>query len=596
MKKTYRIIKLGLEGNIKYLIFYIFVVVSIMCVSLGSTFVQKDIVNIAEENCRDGHLSSRFVLECLLFTLMLFFTNASRFLHTYVHNSLSQNVEIRLNKCLMYRSYMTMHDEFYRTEFLKKYSYICKNMNRISRYILNVINTLFNHVLTLIIIIYTFARYTLSFSLFFLFTLVIYSITAIFTSKKRYQMSKEQIGYQREADYYSEVLMKKEYSKELRLYKSKNFFLGIWNKVYKRLFVERYKLTNKNSALGMLTEIVSFGCQAFVMYLLIRKCCLGEIGLGDFVLLIGLIEKSKSSIKFVVENIIAGTYEVAMYMNDYVDYVLPITEKEKQDIKNGIPELTSKNDEFKKLTVENVSYKYPNGEKNAVNRATIEVNQGEVVCILGYNGSGKSTLIKLLTGILSPQEGVVKINGKQLSAENKIPFSEYFGMAFQDFPRYSLSVKETVGIGKVEKMKDENALRKAYEKTGLMHLFENYQKKDEVILGKEYADDGIDLSGGEWQQVILTQAHMGEPPVLIFDEPTASLDPIAEMKILGNFREMVENRTAILISHRIGFARIADRIIVMDNGEIKEQGSHDELMQKMGLYYKMFSTLQELYI
>lgn len=135
----------------------------------------------------------------------------------------------------------------------------------------------------------------------------------------------------------------------------------------------------------------------------------------------------------------------------------------------------------------------------------------------------------------------------------------------------------------------------AYKTTGLNRLFQKYSAGDNIILGKEYDEEGVELSGGEWQQVILSQAHMGQPELIIFDEPTASLDPIEEMNIIKNMKEELKGRTAILISHRIGFARIADHILMMKDGELIEQGSHDELLQNNGYYTQLFQAMQQLY-
>ncbi len=597
MKKTIKVMMLGLRGNLKYVFSYVIIVLSITCISIGSTMIQKEIINTAERDLVTGVLSKRFVVGCIVFSIMLFLVNASKFLHTYVHNLVQQNIEIKLKKCLMFSSYKTPHDEFYKTDFQKKYSFVCKNMQNISRYILSVLNTVFNHGVSIVTISVIFLLYVPELFVYMIAIAVIYAVTYIYTSKKKYNMSKEQIGYQREADYYSDVLMKKEHAKEIRLYGVQHAFVDMWKSIYQKLFRERYKLANKNNRLTMLTEYVSFFCQAGVMFLLVYKCYIRAINLGEFVLLFGLLEKCKVNILFVVNNIIAGTYEVSLYMNDYADFVFPISkEADKQIQECRIGEETRFFGEFQHMSIENISYKYPNGDKEAVHEVSFNINKGEIVCILGYNGSGKTTLVKLLSGILTPQNGLLKINDVDCSLCKKEDLFQYYGIAFQDFPRYSLSVHDTVGIGKIERLNNEQEIIDAYNRTGLNHVIENKSLSYEVILGKEYDAEGIDLSGGEWQQVILTQAHMGKPDILVFDEPTASLDPIEEMKILENLRLQIEDRTAILISHRIGFARIADRIVVLDDGRLVEQGSHDELLSRKGIYYKMFTTLQELYV
>jgi ABC-type multidrug transport system fused ATPase/permease subunit len=223
------------------------------------------------------------------------------------------------------------------------------------------------------------------------------------------------------------------------------------------------------------------------------------------------------------------------------------------------------------------------------------LKKGEIVSILGYNGSGKTTMSKILCGLLEDYKGEVTINGINIASFDKEELYKYFGVAFQEFSKYSISLKENVAIGMIEKLKDEKEISKAIQKGNLGSFINKLPQGEATILGKEYDEKGQDLSGGQWQRIILSRAYMGDPEVLLLDEPTASIDPIEEMRMLNHFKDIIKGKTALMISHRIGFARLSHRICVMENGEIIEDGSHDELMKLRGKYYELFTSQKELY-
>ena len=226
---------------------------------------------------------------------------------------------------------------------------------------------------------------------------------------------------------------------------------------------------------------------------------------------------------------------------------------------------------------------------------SFNIKKGEIVCILGYNGSGKSTLINLALGLSHPQKGVIFINGNDMNEEPHDKVSRYYGVAFQDFARFSLSLKENVTIGRVEKVPTDFDLEQAFDKGGLQTVISRLPQKDDTIIGKQYDDNGIELSGGEWQRIALARAYYGDPEIVVLDEPTASIDPLQELRILENIRRYLDGKTAILVSHRIGLSRLADRILFMKNGEIVEEGTPEELLKANGEYAKMFNAQKELY-
>jgi ABC-type multidrug transport system fused ATPase/permease subunit len=250
---------------------------------------------------------------------------------------------------------------------------------------------------------------------------------------------------------------------------------------------------------------------------------------------------------------------------------------------------------FEKMELSHVTYAYPNQEGRAVDGVSLTVRKGEIVSLLGYNGSGKSTLSKLMCGMLEDYGGTIRLNGRDIKEMEREELFRYFGVGFQDYTRYSLTLRENVGFGCVEKMGDEAEIDRAAEKGNLKEVLQYLPNGKDSVIGKEYDASGQELSGGQWQRVILSRAYMGGPEFLILDEPTASIDPLEEMRMLADFREICRGKTALLISHRIGFARLSDRICVMENGRIVEDGGHEALMKLKGRYYTLFTAQQALY-
>ena len=321
----------------------------------------------------------------------------------------------------------------------------------------------------------------------------------------------------------------------------------------------------------------------------------GNLDIGEMT----LIQTAGTSLVFAASQFKRPTkyiIQFTQYAPTMIEMLYPLSKEEIKDMKEqSYPDFELKLGDFKSLSLDNVNYKYPSKTSNAVNDINLKINRGEIISILGYNGSGKTTTCKLLSGVLSPTSGKVLFNDQDVEELDKKEYYKYFGIGFQDFAKYSLSLKDNIGFGRIEDLENTDALNSAIEKTNLSNIIEKLPNGVDTNLGKEYDKDGQDLSGGQWQRIILARAYMGSPEILILDEPTASIDPFEEERMLDEFRYALEGKTAILISHRISFARLADRIVMMKDGMIIEEGSHLELLKKKGYYYDLFTSQQLLY-
>lgn len=234
------------------------------------------------------------------------------------------------------------------------------------------------------------------------------------------------------------------------------------------------------------------------------------------------------------------------------------------------------------MELQQVSFSYGDHPK-ALNNINLRVGQGETIVLVGENGSGKSTLAKIMAGLLKPTEGMVRTNGAIATA------------AFQDYAKFEFSVRENVGIGDVSRLDDHDKIREALVKGHINHIIERYPKQLDTILGKKFDADGIDMSEGQWQKVAISRAFMRDADFIIFDEPSASLDALSEIQQFRNIGKYFRGKSVVLISHRIGIAKLADRIIFMKQGEIVEEGSHEELMRLNGEYSEFFMNQAKWY-
>jgi len=408
-------------------------------------------------------------------------------------------------------------------------------------------------------------------------------------------LNEEYINAERQGNYYRDLLSSRNHAKELRIFRLQNKFLQNWDKWYKEYTISKYKFEVKATILSNISSIIqlimTYGLTVYFLYLVYTQ----KLAIGDFVFLNSIMWFLTFSIGNIINILSKDLAENYQYTEKYENFTGKASLAMLKNISEATLKINNDNEEFESLTFENVGYKYPHGEKDAVKNLNFTMKKGEIISILGYNGSGKSTFSKLMCGLLEDYTGAIKLNGKDIKSYDKESLYRYFGIGFQDFTKYSISLKENVAVGMVESFNDENHINKAIEKGNLQEVIKKLPGGMDTILGKEYDKAGEDLSGGQWQRVILSRAYMGEPNVLILDEPTAAIDPIEEMRMLNQFKDIVKDKTALLISHRIGFARMSSRICIMDGGQIIESGTHEELLSLRGKYYELFTSQEQLY-
>lgn len=400
--------------------------------------------------------------------------------------------------------------------------------------------------------------------------------------KRQYSMRRAQTALERRKDYLWEVLTGKSTVKELRMLETEGYIREKWAQARDSVMEETFRFEMKNANGFLLGDLFKLSGVAVSIALSIYLVDTGLISLGQFAACIAAF----GSFQFMAEsvmNLLAWQKGRADFAGDYYDFFENEAETEDGEKYPGLQE---------NIELKEVSFRYPSGEKEALSRVSLTIRKGERVVIVGENGSGKTTLSKIIAGIYRPGEGQVLYDGRDTAAYGRDSFYKRFSVIQQNFVKYQFTMRENVGISMPSQVHNDERLMKSAEAAGIGKVVKRIGGLD-VCLGREF--DGAELSGGEWQKVAIARGLNKDAEVIILDEPTSALDPLVEYDILTKFLEITKGKTSVIISHRIGLGRFADRIIVMKNGKMAQTGTHDQLLAQGGEYSRMWHEQAKWY-
>ena len=387
--------------------------------------------------------------------------------------------------------------------------------------------------------------------------------------------------------YLETVLAREDHAKEVKLYGLGPLLLERYRNIFNTLYRDDRDLTIRRDGwgfgLGLLGTLTLYAAYVWIA----MSTVMARITLGQMTMYLMLFRQGQSAVSAML-SAIGGMYEDNLYLSTLYEYLeTPVPPS------TGTAQIGATPSDG--IRFERVSFTYPGASEPALHDIDLHIKPGESLALVGQNGSGKTTLIKLLTRLYSPDSGRVLLDGTDLRDWDENALLQRVGVIFQDFARYQMRVGENVGVGDVTAFENAERWREASDKGMASEFIDTLPAGFDTQLGKWFRD-GRELSGGQWQKIALARAFMrSRADILVLDEPTAAMDAEAEATIFEHFRELAGGRIAILISHRFSTVRMADQIIVIQDGRIKERGSHEQLMAQAGHYAHLFSLQAQGY-
>ena len=383
-------------------------------------------------------------------------------------------------------------------------------------------------------------------------------------------------------DYLRYVGASDEMAKEVKLFTLSDFLVGRYAKLSDQFYDANKRLAIKRNIVSTLFVTVGtlgyYGAYAVTIYLTV----LGRFTIGALTFLAGSFRQSRDLIQRILLSV-SQVFEQSLYLSDLFTFFDVQPRVTSAPGARPVPVPIREGFDFR-----DVGFRYPGSERWAVRHLTFRFEPGERIALVGENGAGKTTLVKLLARLYDPDEGRILLDGIDLREYDLASVRSNIGVIFQDFVRYDFVLKENIGVSQVDKLDDDARLREAARRSLADTVATRLEKGYDQMLGRRF-EGGVELSGGEWQKVALGRAYMRDAQVLILDEPTASLDARAEYEVFSRFAELTRGRMAVLISHRFSTVRMADRILVLQGGELVDQGTHEELVARRGLYAELFN-------
>lgn len=418
--------------------------------------------------------------------------------------------------------------------------------------------------------------------------------TAIITfsyRKKNFLYMRRRSKDRRQMNYYSDLMVNKDMVKEIRMFHLADTFTDWYREVFGHYYKGMRRLIVRENIWHIVTALLSSLINCLFFALIAFQVFEGKIRIGDYSLYTGALTSIASTVSSLI-NVSATVYEGTLFIDNLITFmkekprVVPMTDTP-AEVQYGQPHT---------IVFEDVSFSYPGSDRQVLKHISLTLRPGETTVLVGLNGAGKTTFIKLLTRLYDPTEGRILLDGKDLREYRVEDLYRLFGIIFQDFGKYAVNVRENIRFGDIARQEDEEAIREAARQADADDFIGRLPQTYETPLMRIFEPDGIELSIGQWQKLAIARAFYSNSDILILDEPTASLDPMAEQEIFDQFDRLRRDKTTIFVSHRLSSATVASKILVLEYGELVEEGTHRELMAKRGKYYELFHTQASRYM
>ena len=409
--------------------------------------------------------------------------------------------------------------------------------------------------------------------------------------RKNFMYMRRRSKARRQMAYYSNTVTNKDLTKEIRLFDLSDTFIAHYKNTFENYFKGIKKLITDEGAWHIGLAGVSSAVNCYLFLYIARMVYKGILKIGDYSFYTGALKSISSGFTTLIDTT-ASIYEGTLFIDNMITFM-----NEEQTV---VPRLAEPAHVRRHcghtIELRNVSFRYPGTERMVIRNVNLTLREGETAVLVGLNGAGKTTLIKLITRLYDPTEGEIFLDGRDIRDYDLNELYRMFGIIFQDFGKYAVSVNENIAFGDIRKGIDEDDIALAAKRSNADTFIDKLPDGYNTPLMRYFEDNGIELSIGQWQKLSIARAFYSDSDILILDEPTASLDPMAEQEIFDQFDTLRRDKTTIFVSHRLSSATTASKIIVLENGTIAEEGTHRELMDKHGKYYELFTTQAKRYM
>jgi len=407
-------------------------------------------------------------------------------------------------------------------------------------------------------------------------------------SSSNYKLTSRMAPERRQLDYMRVIGASDVTAKEVKLFGLADFISRTFSTTANKYYQSIKKLTIKRSVWGAIFNIIGVIAYYGAFVFIVLKAVVSLVTIGELTFLAGSFNKLRNQLQVMFTRF-SNITESAMYLHDYFEFIDMefIDQSDFQQLSVPAKIVTG-------IKFQNVTFSYPNGHIPVFNGLSFDLRKGEKLALVGENGSGKTTLIKLLLRLYEPTSGCILLDGVDIRHYEKEEYQKLFGAIFQDFVKYYLTTRINIAVGNIENVGNDKKIEEAAELSLANEVVKDLLNGYDQELGKRFKK-GAELSGGQWQKIALARAYMSEAPIIILDEPTSALDARAEYEVFQRFIGLTKGRTSIIISHRFSTVRMADRILVLNNGEVLELGTHEELMENGNLYSELFELQAEGY-
>ncbi len=409
--------------------------------------------------------------------------------------------------------------------------------------------------------------------------------------KKNFWYVRRHSKERRQMSYYSELMTNKDMVKEIRLFNLSDLFIGRYQETFLKYFSGLKKLFVGEGLWNILMNLVTTTINCIMFVFIAKGVADGLYEVGDYSIYTGALSSIAGGISTIIGTT-ASIYEGTLFIDNLILFM-----NEKRTITPSLPEPRRvQHHTGHTIELKNVSFAYPGTDRKVIDNVNLKLEPGDTCVLVGLNGAGKTTLIKLLTRLYDPTEGEILLDGHNIKEYAVEDLYSMFGIIFQDFGKYAVNVRENIKFGSLERELDENDIVTAAHQSSADQFIENLPDKYDTPLMRYFEENGIELSIGQWQKLSIARAFYSDSDIVILDEPTASLDAIAEQEIYNQFDNLRKDKTTIFVSHRLSSATVANKIVVLEYGKVVEIGNHSELMKLRGKYYELFTTQAKRYI